>query len=101
MVIAEGKGLVWSKRATDARASESTLRQWLTDWAQAGVWRHIHSMPVGMLGGQCDLPRGLIVNSGVVRAKHGGELTGLNPTDKAKKGIKHHVAFDGGSLKVA
>jgi len=39
--------------------------------------------------------RYLIVDSCSVRAKRGGELTGPNPADRAKKGTKHHVAVDG------
>ena len=39
----------------------------------------------------------VIVDSCSVRAKHGGELTGPNPTDRGKPGTKYHVvvASDG------
>jgi hypothetical protein len=38
-----------------------------------------------------------VVDSCSVRAKHGGELTGPNPTDRGKAGTKYHVvvATDG------
>ena len=50
------EGTPWrSLRATDGMASGSTLRRRLTDWAQAGVLRHVHSMLVGMLRRQPDL----------------------------------------------
>jgi len=36
-----------------------------------------------------------------VRAKRGGDLTGPNPTDRAKRGTKDHVAVDGDGVPVA
>jgi len=96
------EGTPWrSLRATGAMASGSTLRRRLADWAQAGVLRHVHSMLVGMLRGQPDAALDLIVDSCSVRAKRGGELTGPNPTDRAKKGTKYHVAVNGDGLPVA
>ena len=96
------EGTPWrSLRATGAAASGSTLRRRLSDWAQTGVLRHVHSMLVGMLRGQPDLARDLIVDSCSVRAKRGGDLTGPNPTDRAKKGTKYHVAVNGDGLPVA
>ena len=42
----------------------------------------------------------VVVDSCSVRAKRGGELTGPNPTDRAKRGTKYHVvvASDGTPL---
>jgi transposase len=36
-----------------------------------------------------------------VRAKRGGDLTGPNPTDRAKRGTKYHVAVDGDGVPIA
>ena len=36
-----------------------------------------------------------------MRAKRGGDLTGPNPTDRAKRGTKYHVAVDGNGVPVA
>jgi transposase len=36
-----------------------------------------------------------------VRAKRGGDLTGPNPTDRAKRGTKYHIATDGDGVPVA
>ena len=36
----------------------------------------------------------VVVDSCSVRAKHGGELTGPNPTDRGKAGTKDHVVVD-------
>ena len=82
-------------RATGAMASGSTLRRRLADWARAGTLRHVHAMLVRMLRGQPDVARDLIADSCSVRAKRGGELAGPNPTDRAKKGTKCHVAVNG------
>ena len=96
------EGTPWrSLRAKGSQASGSTLRRRLADWAQAGVLRQVHSMLVGMLRGQPDLACDLIVDSCSVRAKRGGGLTGPNPTDRAKKGTKYHVAANGNGLPVA
>ena len=72
--------------ATDTMASGSTLRRRLADWAERGVLGHVHSMLVGMMRGQPDLARDLIVDSCSVRAKRGGELTGPNPTNPPQCG---------------
>ena len=96
------EGTPWrSLRATDTMASGSTLRRRLADWAERGVLGHVHSMLVGMMRGQPDLARDLIVDSCSVRAKRGGELTGPNPTDRAKAGTKYHIAVNGDGLPVA
>ena len=50
-----------------------------------------------MLRGHPDL----ILDSCSVRAKRGGDLTGPNPTDRAKRGTKHHVAVDRDGVPVA
>ena len=96
------EGTPWrSLRATGAQASGSTLRRRLADWARTGVLRHVHSMLVGMLRGQPDTALDLVVDSCSVRAKRGGDLTGPNPTDRAKMGTKYHVAVNGDGLPVA
>jgi transposase len=50
-----------------------------------------------MLRGHPDL----ILDSCSVRAKRGGDLTGPNPTDRAKRGTKYNVAVDGDGVPVA
>jgi len=54
-------------------------------------------MLVAMLRGDPDL----ILDSCSVRAKRGGELTGPNPTDRAKRGTKYHIAVTGDGVPVA
>lgn len=92
------EGTPWrSLIATAAQASGSTLRRWLTRWAWMGLLAQVHAVLVGMLRGHPDL----ILDSCSVRAKRGGDFTGPNPTDRAKRGTKYHVAVDGEGVPVA
>ncbi len=86
-----------SLTATKDQASGSTLRRWLARWAQLGVLPQVHALLVGMLRGHPDL----ILDSCSVRAKRGGALAGPNPTDRAKRGTKYHVAVTGDGVPVA
>src|SRR5690242_15353322 len=83
--------------ATADQASGATLRRCLARWAETGLLARVHAMLVGMLRGHPDL----ILDTCSVRAKRGGALTGPNPTDRAKRGTKYHVAVDGDGVPVA
>jgi transposase len=92
------EGTPWrSLTATAAQASGATLRRSLRHWAETGVLAQVHAMLVGMRRGHPDL----ILDTCSVRAKRGGDLTGPNPTDRAKRGTKYHVAVDGTGVPVA
>ena len=92
------EGTPWrSLTATPPRASGSTLRRSLEGWARMGLLQQVHAVLVSMLRGHPDL----ILDSCSVRAKRGGDLTGPNPTDRAKRGTKDHVAVDGDGVPVA
>src|SRR6185312_15563240 len=91
------EGTPWrSLRATATRASGSTLRRYLGQWAQSGLLAQVHAVLVAMLRGDPTL----ILDSCSVRAKRGGDLTGPNPTDRGKQGTKYHVAVDGDGVPV-
>ena len=75
----------------------ATLRRCLARWAETGLLAKVHALLVGMLRGHPDL----ILDTCSVRAKRGGDLTGPNPTDRAKRGTKYHVAVDGDGVPVA
>ena len=91
-------GTPWrSLTATDAKASGSTLRRVLNRWSKQGVLPRVHALLVAMLRGDPTL----IVDSCSVRAKRGGDLTGPNPTDRGKKGTKHHLGVRGDGIPVA
>jgi transposase len=83
--------------ATADQASGATLRRCLARWAATGLLAQAHAMLAGMLRGH----PGLILDTCFVRARRVGELTGPNPTDRAKRGTKHHVAADGDGVPVA
>jgi transposase len=92
------EGTPWrSLRADAQKVSGSTLRRWLTACARTGLLRKVHALLVAMLRGNPNL----ILDSCSVRAKRGGDLTGPNPTDRAKRGTKYHVATTGDGIPVA
>ncbi len=92
------EGTPWrSLRASDGQASGSTLRRSLARWAETGVLAKVHALLVAMLRGNPTL----ILDSCSVRAKRGGDLTGPNPTDRAKMGTKYHLAVDGDGIPLA
>ena len=92
------EGSPWrSLRASPDQVSGSTLRRVLARWAETAVLAKVHAVLVAMVRGNPTL----ILDSCSVRAKRGGDLTGSNPTDRAKMGTKYHVAVDGDGLPVA
>jgi transposase len=92
------EGSPWrSLRASVDQVSGSTLRRVLARWAETAVLAKVHALLVAMLRGNPTL----ILDSCSVRAKRGGDLTGPNPTDRAKMGTKYHVAVDGDGTPVA
>ena len=79
-------------RAAAGRACGSTLRRRLDEWSATALLRQVHVALVRMVrSGPEAAPWDVVVDSCSVRAKHGGELTGPNPTDRGKAGTKYHV----------
>src|SRR5438445_3447696 len=72
------------------------------DWQQAGVWDLIHFALLDWLArnDQIDWSRA-VVDSCSIRAVHGGDQTGPNPTDRAKRGSKRHLICDGRGVPLA
>lgn len=92
------EGTPWrGLRASVDQASGATLRRSLARWSEAGLLAKVHVLLIGMLRGHPDL----ILDTCSVRAKRGGDLTGPNPTDRAKRGTKYHIAVDGEGVPVA
>jgi len=95
------EGVQWRELpAGDGRASGSTLRRRLRDWRDTAVLPRVHAVLLRMARSDPEAAArdlDVIVDSCSVRAKHGGELTGPNPTDRGKPGTKYHgvVASDG------
>jgi transposase len=94
------EGVQWRElRAADGRVSGSTLRR-LSDWSATALLRRVHAALVRMARSGPEAAAAawdVVVDSCSVRAKHGGELTRPNPTDRGKRGTKYHVvvATDG------
>jgi transposase len=79
-----------------------TCRETLAAWQRAGVWDRLHKILLDELGddGLIDWSRTLI-DSAASKAPKGGDLTGPNPTDRRKKGSKHHVITDAQGIPLA
>lgn len=74
----------------------------LHDWKLAGVRDLIHFALLDWLARdhQIDWPRA-IVDSCSIRTVYGGDQTGPNPTDRAKRGSKRHLICDGRGVPLA
>ena len=89
-------GIGWARLPVElGYGSGWTCLRRMREWADAGVFDHLHQAVLTTLGddGQLDWSRAGL-DSVSVRAKRGGELTGPNPTDRAKRGTKYHLLVD-------
>jgi transposase len=86
-------GIPWKQLpATSDFPSGHTCRRKLIEWHRAGVWQKLLQNILAELQYRKRLDwRRAIVDSSSVRASHGGEKTGPNPTDRRKLGSKHHL----------
>jgi transposase len=96
------EGVPWRElRATAGRACGSTLRRRLDDWSATALLRQVHVVLVRMVRSGPEVTWDVVVDRCSVRAKHGGELTGPNPTDRGKAGTKYHVVASTDGLPLA
>lgn len=74
----------------------------LQEWQAAGVWDRLHHELLNRLreADLIDWSRAT-VDSSSVRAVGGGEKTGPNPTDRRKKGSKHHILTDANGIPLS
>lgn len=93
-------GIGWTKLPLElGYGSGWTCWRRLHEWQHAGVFDRLHQAVLDELGG-----RGLLdwsranLDSVSVRAKRGGELTGPNPTDRAKRGSEFHLLVEATGL---
>ncbi len=94
------EGIRWQSLPTALGwGSGSTCWRRFDEWTTAGVWEKAHVYLVTALGeqGLLNLER-VVVDSCSLRAVRGGDHTGPNPTDRAKKGCKRHLITDGQGL---
>jgi hypothetical protein len=74
----------------------------LWDWQETGVWNGIHRVLLSGLRGADRIDSShTLVDSHFVRAAFLGVRTGPNPTDRAKRGTKHHLIADARGISLA
>jgi hypothetical protein len=74
------------------------------EWSTTALLRRVHAALVRMVRSGPEAAAAawdVVIDSCSVRAKHGGELTGPNPTDRAKRGTKYHVVVASDGLPLA
>ena len=83
------KGVQWRElRATGDRVCSATLRRRLNEWSAQALLHRVHAVLVRMVRSGPEAAAAtwdVVIDSCSVRAKRGGELTGPNPTDRAKR----------------
>jgi hypothetical protein len=96
------EGVQWRELpASDGRVSGSTLRRRLREWRDTAVLARVHGVLLRMARSDPETAArelDVILDSCSVRAKHGGELTGPNPTDRGKRGTKYHIVISSDGL---
>ena len=99
------EGVQWRElRAMGDRVCGATLRRRLSEWSAAAVLHRVHAALIRMVRSGPEAAAAawdVIIDSCSVRAKRGGELTGPNPTDRAKRGTKYHVVVASDGLPLA
>ena len=96
-------GLRWNDLPCEMGCgSGSACRKRLQQWQQAGIWDELHHLLLNELreADKIDWTRAA-VDSSFARALGGGEDTGPNPTDRGKKGSKHHAVVDANGIPLA
>lgn len=95
-------GCAWEDVPQELGCCGMTAWKKLHEWQKAGVWQELHQVMLSKLqqADKLDWSRAL-VDSSSVRATQGGAATGPNPTDRAKKGSKHHEISDAQGLPLA
>ena len=95
-------GIPWRLFPRHFGCSASTCWRRLRDWQKQGIWEELHALLLAELQrrGKLRWSRAS-VDSASVRALEGGEKTGKNPTDRGRRGTKHHVLAEGRGVPLA
>jgi transposase len=96
-------GIPWEMLPRDMNCGSGvTCWRRLRDWQSAGVWDKLQAVTLSELRNaeMIDWSRAA-VDSSSIRLVGGGEASGLNPSDRARPGTKHHVLVDGQSVPLA
>lgn len=85
----------------DYQVSDTTLRARRDEWIRAGVFDQLKEQALAafdrIIGLELDH---VAIDGSIHKAPYGGEGTGPNPTDRAKRGWKWSVACDGHGIPV-
>ena len=99
------EGVQWRElRAPGHRVCGATLRRRFTEWSAPAVLRRVHVALVRMVRSGPEAAAtawDVVIDRCSVRAKRSGELTGPNPTDRAKRGTKYHVILASHGIPLA
>lgn len=95
-------GCRWEDVPLEIGCSGRTAHRRLEAWEKADIWGRLHADMLRLLKEAGKLEEDTaIVDSVTVRAFGGGDNTGKNPTDRARKGVKHTVMVDGDGAVLA
>ncbi len=95
-------GLPWHFLPRQFGCSGMTCWRRLRDWKKAGVWDELYQIVLDELQRRHKIRwTRAAIDSATIRALEGGEKTGKNPTDRGRRGTKHHVLVDGKGVPLA
>lgn len=93
-------GCQW-KALPDRFGSGSTCHGRFQQWCADGVFERVFERLVQFYDRRKRIQWSWTsLDSAIVKAPKGGDLTGPNPTDRAKKGVKRHVLTDGRGVPI-
>jgi hypothetical protein len=99
------EGVQWRElRATGDWVCGATLQRRLIEWSAAALLRRVYAALIRIVRSGPEAAAAawdVVIDSCSVRAKRGGELTGPNPTDRAKRGTKYHVVVASDGIPLA
>jgi putative transposase len=89
-------GCQWKGLKKEWFGASSSLHARFQQWNKAGLWKKMHRVMVKYYHQKRHIQwHWESVDSKLVPAPLGGELTGPNPTDRGKRGTKRHILVDG------
>ncbi|WP_230457544.1 IS5 family transposase [Leptospira borgpetersenii] len=82
--------------------SGQTCHRRFQEWERAGVFKKIYKSILKYYDVKNKIAWDWAsMDSAIVKAPKGGSLTGKNPTDRAKLGVKRHILTDGNGIPLA
>ncbi len=88
-------GCQWKGLKKEWYGASSSLHKRFQEWNKSGLWKKIYRLIVKYYQKKRRIQwKWQAVDSKMVSAPLGGDLTGPNPTDRAKSGTKRHIWVD-------